>query len=291
MELATNPIKKGLNSFQLKMIALFFMTVDHFGAYQTLTISRTVNDILRILGRIAAPLFLFLLIEGLRHTRSKWKYLFRLYVTAVLIQIANILFSEYIAVGFLSPLGNIIPTFTYTALYIICIEWLVSEIKARRTAKALLPMALIVMPFLIVWANNFCLENSYEVVATVLRVFTPSPFTVEYSFIFVLLGIAWYFINNKVYNAIVFAILCVLCFFVPAHLFFTIPIRMFLPVFFNAFSLFVSTQWCMVLAVPFMLLYNGEKGRSLKYLFYGYYPLHQYLLFTLQLFVNGKLFP
>ena len=45
--------------------------------------------VLRIIGRIAAPLFLFMIVEGLHHTRSKPKYILRLYVAGVIIATAN----------------------------------------------------------------------------------------------------------------------------------------------------------------------------------------------------------
>ncbi|WP_414637085.1 TraX family protein [Acetobacterium sp.] len=35
----------------------------------------------------------------------------------------------------------------------------------------------------------------------------------------------------------------------------------------------------MITTLPLMLLYNGEKGMGLKYLFYIFYPLHIVLLF------------
>jgi len=40
-------------------------------------------------------------------------------------------------------------------------------------------------------------------------------------------------------------------------------------------------QWMMVLALPLMLRYNGEKGRGWKWFFYFYYPAHTCLLFLL----------
>lgn len=38
----------------------------------------------------------------------------------------------------------------------------------------------------------------------------------------------------------------------------------------------------MCLAIPFMSRYNGEKGHSLKYLFYVCHPVHVYVLFLIQ---------
>lgn len=34
----------------------------------------------------------------------------------------------------------------------------------------------------------------------------------------------------------------------------------------------------MILALPFMLLYNGRRGGEHKYFFYLYYPLHQFVI-------------
>ena len=93
-----------------------------------------------------------------------------------------------------------------------------------------------------------------------------------------MLGIAWYYIKDKRINCIIFAALALLCFFVPASIFYTLPLRCFSPLYFNISDLFIDGQWCMCLALPFMLLYDGEKGHSMKYFFYIYYPIHVYVL-------------
>ncbi|RRH22683.1 conjugal transfer protein TraX, partial [Clostridioides difficile] len=47
-------------------------------------------------------------------------------------------------------------------------------------------------------------------------------------------------------------------------------------------------QWMMIASLPLMLLYNGEKGKSMKYLFYLYYPIHVYILYILGIYlING----
>lgn len=68
------------------MVALITMTLDHIGVYQTITQNQAINDGLRIIGRIAAPLFLFMVVEGVRHTRNKTKYLLRLYMAGTVMR-------------------------------------------------------------------------------------------------------------------------------------------------------------------------------------------------------------
>lgn len=40
----------------------------------------------------------------------------------------------------------------------------------------------------------------------------------------------------------------------------------------------LGNQHWMILALPFMLLYNGRRGGEHKYFFYLYYPLHQFVI-------------
>lgn len=69
----------GINSFILKWIAIIAMMIDHVGA-----VLYPQYLILRIIGRIAFPIFCFLLVEGAMHTSSIRRYEGRMLLFALL---------------------------------------------------------------------------------------------------------------------------------------------------------------------------------------------------------------
>ena len=72
----------GLTGNQLKIIALISMTCDHVGL-------QLFPDVLfmRILGRLALPIYAYMIAEGCRYTRNRRKYLLRMASLAAVCQV------------------------------------------------------------------------------------------------------------------------------------------------------------------------------------------------------------
>lgn len=109
----TEKTRRGISGSTLKMIAVVAMLIDHFaagvlGRYMSLNGigSLDINDmagvdlwmdqnaalyttynIMRFIGRVAFPIYCFLLVEGFEHTRNKIKYAGRLLIFAAVSEV------------------------------------------------------------------------------------------------------------------------------------------------------------------------------------------------------------
>ena len=88
-------MKKTISADALKWVALITMFIDHIGAviiehapmYPQDGRLLAADYVLRYTGRLAFPIFCFLLVEGFGHTRSKIKYFKNLALFAVISEI------------------------------------------------------------------------------------------------------------------------------------------------------------------------------------------------------------
>ena len=83
-----------LSSFWLKVIALLTMTIDHVGFMLQGYGIVPIGDIFRVIGRIALPLFCFMIAEGVLHTKNFKRYVLRLGIMASVVSVIIICSNE-----------------------------------------------------------------------------------------------------------------------------------------------------------------------------------------------------
>lgn len=105
--------KAGLTGNQLKILAMMAMTCDHVGLQLF-----PKFGLLRIIGRLALPIYAYMIAEGCRHTRDRKKYLLRMLSMAALCQIVY-----FVAMG--SLYQCILVTFSLS----ICLIYVTDRVK------------------------------------------------------------------------------------------------------------------------------------------------------------------
>ncbi|EJW95100.1 protein TraX, partial [gut metagenome] len=75
-----------LSGSTMKLIALFSMLIDH-SAYYLMEHGTLLYEAMRYFGRIAFPVFAFLIAEGFRHTRNRMKYFLQLLSFALISEV------------------------------------------------------------------------------------------------------------------------------------------------------------------------------------------------------------
>lgn len=273
----TAAAKSGFTSYSLKVLALLLMTLDHIYYYLGSGIL-PIPHIFTLLGRISAPLFLFAMAEGFSHTHDRMAYLKRLYLASVLMSVGNDLVNSFLP----HPNGAMVingmfATLFIVGLYIWAIELLLGNIKKKNWKNIGIALAMVLIPIgsgigvTLYMGNTASVSPIGRIVFQALYTLVPSPIFVEGSVYWVFLGTGFYFLRNKKIGLSVFYVL------MSGFFFFTAAGEGM--TYENLFIL--NDQWFMVLSLPFILLYSGQRGKKMKYFFYMYYPLHVYVLVLL----------
>lgn len=136
--------ERGISADLLKWIAIITMFIDHIGAavvektkIMYLPYGNGLDFTLRLIGRLAFPIFCFLLIEGFYHTRSRGKYLRNLLLFALISELPfEISFLGELVWG----LRNVYFTLAIGMIVMMCLE----KVKERELGKQNLLTILIV---------------------------------------------------------------------------------------------------------------------------------------------------
>lgn len=245
-----------MTSFLLKIIAIVTMACDHLGDALFVHL-----NILNYIGRIAFPIFAFQLTQGYMHTKNKKNYFLRLLLFALLSQIPFALFLQTFRNNGTYTL-NIFFTLLLGFICILVYDFIVHFHEDSKKENQL-----------ITEKESYSLFNAYHLkkVIGVLAIFgiayLGDVIHVDYGLWGILLIFSFYlFRTDKLAMITSFITLVVLKYGIWI-LQYGFQIEYVLLALFTISSVF------------FIGNYNEEKGKSVKYLFYLFYPIHLLLLY------------
>lgn len=282
-----------LSTFSIKLIAVITMTIDHLaGIGWRIPLFDTYGRQMRLIGRIAAPLFLFCLVQGAAHTKNRRKMIVRIYLmglcTGVMDAMVNFLWGDSIGVH---SYGNILFDFFYVVLLIELLEQL-RETAKTRSRKALLIIlagaAFIAAPILLYQALD---KLPMDSLSMEMRFFVHDlmagclPVYLNYGWPFVILGVLMYVARTKNKQCLTYLAFCLLCF--AGHFAVRWGFRQLWYIPYG--TMYTDLNQCMmILALPVMALYNGQRGRAVKWPFYWYYPFHRHAIAAVTALLMGS---
>lgn len=273
-----------ISGFILKIIGIVFMTLDHIGIFmQNLENCQQISTIFRDFGRLAFPIFIFLLVEGIRHTKHTGKYFIRLGILEVVFLVGQIVFYYAIDNGvsnFYSPIIDL--------LLVALVLYLLKR-KDKFSFLSILPICYLVLSFVVINVEN---------VRDISIFWMPFYLRSAYSLYGLALGLCFYYVkdltilimksNENTSNLIGtsyeqyafnilsgFSVIFVTIIFYLIYLFTGVT-------YFND-----SSQLFAIIAFLPLIFYSGKRGYNKKWFQYGSYvyaPLHIlviFLIFTL----------
>ena len=307
-----------MTAFSLKVVAIVSMLIDHIGA----VFSTYTPITLRWVGRIAFPIFAFMIAQGCKHTKNIYKYLARLGVLAIISEVFfDLAFNSRMTIkGVFEPgIHFLVRTNVFYTLFlgVACIVIYEGLKTKTRPGWSYLPFLCIPMAFMLSFVPylSTILMMAYTAGALCLSHFLPNkaeiePTAVKHKIIpfltalpvlltadalstdFGALGVGLIFFlylgnpDNKVSRAVI----------LTAGMIWLYGRNLFAGV-----GSFVDGQlggWAInynrlgillfaLLAVILVSFYNGKQGRKVKWAFYVFYPAHLALLTAMWYFFVG----
>ncbi len=232
-----------LSANTLKLIAALAMLIDHMGM---LLFPR--YEILRIIGRIAFPIFAFFIAEGCKYTRSRARYLLTLASCAAVFQIVFFIVTKSLEMC-------IFVTFTLSVVLIYSLDRLKAAlIKSSAPLYQKISYALLFLSMLVfVYAVNILLDIDYGFIGCITPLFAATVHTPRGTD------------NTSKLDKPYISVLC-----------------MALPISLMPFIYRKDISFFALASIPLLLLYSGKRGKlKMKYFFYVFYPLHLVFLYFL----------
>lgn len=235
-----------MTSFHLKIIALITMFIDHIGY-----VIFPNQFWLRYIGRIAFPIYAFLISEGLKKTSNIKKYLRNLLILALISEL----------------------------FYDLCFNKNINFFYKTNTVYTLF------IASLSIYLYNKNSDNIIKYLSLLLGLSISHILKTDYDILGVLLIFIFYFLHNK-YEYLIYGIIWVNIKYL-SNISYILQYIFNKNIYLSNIYIINSLGLYLFTIVPFLIImfYNNKKGNSLKYIFYILYPLHLFILCIIKLFI------
>lgn len=195
---------------------------------------------LRAVGRLAFPIFAYMLAEGCFYTRNKLKHFLLIFILGIIMQMVLYLFTGITEF-------SIFLVFSASILIIYLIDSIVDMYKEK----------------------YYCLMSCLVVVAII----------VSLGFIFLELDKWVFFENYSLYGVFTPVLLYTIRRFLPQYQKLFMLLALSICTLLYCLYMQWSIAYFAFFAIPILWMYNGNRGKwNLKYFFYIFYPVHIWLL-------------
>ena len=245
-----------LSGNQLKILALIAMTLDHIGK---LLLPDCI--ILQIIGRLSFPIFAYMIAEGCKYTRNRWKYLRNMLVVGLICQIGYFVAMKSLYMG-------VFITFSLAIMIIYISDYALKDIKKYFIEKehVITGSTVIIILIKVILLMTFMLSVIYASEVLPKRL-TRYFFCIDYGIWGVLMPVLIYYGRGKI-----------------GKLFMTLFSMLMLSLYLQEIQVI---QWYSFLSIIPLALYNGYRGKiKLKNIFYIYYPLHLVAIYGIYMLIR-----
>lgn len=234
----------------LKIIACISMAIDHVGVILFPKIMW-----FRIVGRIAFPVFAFLIAEGCKYTKNRLRYFLTIFIMGLTFQLVFYVVQK-------SFFMDIFITLSLSILIVYSLDnFKTSVIERKSPLKIALALTIFLSAVLIGFIICKFITVNYGFWGVMLPVFA-SVFNFRRKDNTAKQKI--YEINFIPLNVLMLAVGLVLLSIKSVYL-----------------------QWHCLLAIPLLLLYSGKRGtKKLKYFFYVFYPAHIVIIYAIAMLLT-----
>ncbi|WP_129045152.1 TraX family protein [Companilactobacillus metriopterae] len=256
-----NILKKGLSTFDIKVLGITLMFIDHI---HQMFAPMGAPGWLDWFGRPVATIFFFVSVIGFSHTHDKKKYMLRLYISMFLMGLFTYFIGKLVEFPQVVLINNIFRDLFIGTVMMYAIDVIVSGKNTKNILKIIAGIILFLLP-------------------TILSLLIPLIFSPSLSSNHIL-----FLLITSALPAILLAENTITVFLIPA-LYLARDNRIvqcaLIIIVSSIFMIVGDSQWIMIFSIIPILLYNGKKGRGMKYFFYIFYPAHIAILYLISAYI------